>query len=138
MQTIADAMTREARTLDESATLVDAATMMREHDMGDVIVTKDGRPTGIATDRDIVIRAIADGRDPSTTPLGEIASGELVTVSPGDDIDTAVALMRDKALRRLPVVEDGRAIGFISLGDLAEEQDPRSALADISTAPPNQ
>jgi CBS domain-containing protein len=92
---------------------------------------------GIVTDRDIVVRGVADGRDPNTVQLGDVLSGDLTAVSPNDSVDHAVQLMRQKAIRRLPVVEAGRPVGIVSLGDLAMERDEGSVLADISEEPPN-
>jgi CBS domain-containing protein len=133
-------MTPEPVTMIESDTVFDAARLMREEDIGDVIVLDDtsARVKAIVTDRDIVIRAVADGADPRETTLAGIASEELLTVSPDDAVDKAARLMRDRAVRRLPVVDaDGRAAGVVSLGDLALELDRQSALAEISAAPPN-
>ena len=138
METIADVMTANPKTLDEDATLVEAAQLMRSEDIGDVLLTKDGRCTGIVTDRDIVIRAIAEGKLPEETRLREAASEEVVTLSPSDAVAQAVVQMRDKAIRRIPVVdEEGRPVGIVSIGDLAMERDSDSVLADISSAPPN-
>jgi CBS domain-containing protein len=91
---------------------------------------------GIATDR-IVVRGIADGRDPRSTSLGDICSRDLATLSPDDQFGTAVRLMRERAIRRLPVVEAGRPVGILTIGDLAVQEDRGSALADVSAAPPN-
>jgi len=90
------------------------------------------------TDRDVVIRAIAEGKEPFSTALADICSKELSTVSTTDSIDYAVQLMRQKALRRLPVVENGHPVGMVSLGDLAQNRDPQSALGEISAARPNR
>jgi CBS domain-containing protein len=84
--------------------------------------------SGIVTDRDIVVRSVAERRDPTQTRLGDICSREMTTVSPSADVSDAIGLMKDKALRRPPVVEDGRPIGIVSLGDLAVPLDRRSAL----------
>ena len=89
------------------------------------------------TDRDIAIRAVADRKDPSTTAVGEIASEQLASSTPDDTVERAIELVRKRALRRLPVVEDDRTVGILSIGDLAVQRDPSSALADISAAPPN-
>jgi CBS domain-containing protein len=137
-QTIRDVMTSSPTTLPKSASVLDAARTMRDSDIGDVIVMDNGQVCGIVTDRDVVIRTVAEGRNPSTTKLADICSQELTTVSPTDSVDQAVQLMRRKAVRRLPVVENGRAIGIVSLGDLAQERDPQSALGHISSAPPNR
>jgi CBS domain-containing protein len=102
------------------------------------VVEEEGRAAGILTDRDIVVRAIAEGRDPGSTTVGEVCSSDLTTLTPDQSIDDAVRLMREHDVRRLPVVQDGRPVGIVSLGDLAVELDPDSALADISAAPPNE
>lgn len=137
-ESIRDVMTPNPQTLPESAVVREAAETMRANDIGDVIVSDDdGRLTGILTDRDIVVRVVAEGRDPRATRIGDIASHELTAVSPDDPVDRAVELMRERAIRRLPVVEQGKPVGIVSIGDLAVERDPDSALADISAAPPN-
>ena len=110
---------------------------MRDQAIGDVIVLKDGAICGIVTDRDITVRAVAEGRDPKSTPVGDICTEGLATVTPDASVAEAVELMRSKAVRRLPVVEGGKPIGIVSIGDLAVERDPKSALADISSADPN-
>lgn len=134
---IREHMTPNPVCLPATATVVEAARRMRDDDIGDVLVEDAGRLTGVATDRDVVVRAIADGRDPSSTTLAEVCSGGLVTVGPDDDANDVIRLMREHAIRRVPVVEDGKPIGMISLGDLAVDLDAESALADISAAPSN-
>lgn len=134
---IREVMTTRVATLSPDRTLVDAAKAMRDADVGDVIVVEDERPVGIVTDRDIVVRGLADGVDPATTPVSEVCTGSISTIEPGTDTSEAVDLMRTLAVRRLPVVEDGRLVGVISIGDLAIESDGESALADISAAAPN-
>jgi CBS domain-containing protein len=135
---VRDLMTRAPVTLLATSTLVEAAMAMRDFDIGAVIVVENGQIYGIATDRDIVIRAIANGNYPATTKLGEVCSREVTTVGPSDTVAEAVRLMRDKAIRRLPVVDGGRPVGMLSIADLASEQEPHSSLADISDAPPNR
>jgi CBS domain-containing protein len=130
-------MTDNPITVGAQTTLVEAARLMRERDIGDVFVVEDGRLRGIVTDRDIVVRAVADARDIKKTTAGEVCSGDLVDVSPDDDADRAVMLMRARAIRRIPVTSAERLVGVLSLGDMAVERDPRSALADISAATPN-
>ena len=78
----------------------------------------------------------AEGADPNTTRLGQVVSSDLTAVAPDDPVERAIELMRDKAIRRLPVIERGRPVGFVSIGDLAVERDPESVLADISEEPP--
>jgi CBS domain-containing protein len=122
-----------------TATVGQAAEAMRMIDAGTVLVSDDtNQLVGIVTDRDIAIRAVAEGRDPKTTSVGEVASKDLQTLSPMDSVADAVRLMRERGVRRLPVVEAGRPVGVVSIGDLAQERDPGSVLADISRAPGNQ
>jgi CBS domain-containing protein len=134
---IAAVMTKQPMVLESDLPVMDAARVMRDSDIGDVIVIEGGSVCGIVTDRDIVVRGIASGKDPATTRLGEICSKDVTTVSSDTPVEEAVRLMRDRAIRRLPVVDGDRPVGVVSLGDLAVERDPSSALADISEAPPN-
>lgn len=135
---IRDVMTPNPQALPVSTTGSEAAETMRANDIGDVIVVDDnGGLAGILTDRDLVVRMIAEGRDPRATHIGDIASRNLAAVAPDDPVGRAVQLMREKAIRRVPVVEKGKVVGIVSIGDLALDRDPGSALADISAAPPN-
>lgn len=124
-------------TVDARTTIEAAAQVMRENDIGDVLVTEDGVLRGILTDRDIVVRAVAAGRHPAATSTGEVCSAAIQTVGADDPTTQAAEIMRQHALRRLPVIEDSRLVGIVSIGDLAVADDPKSALADISAAPPN-
>jgi CBS domain-containing protein len=135
---ITDVMTTTPRTLTTDAPVSEAAKVMRDENIGDILITQDGELVGILTDRDIVVRVLAENLEPTDTPVGDIASHELVTVSPQDTVDDAVRLMRERSLRRIPVVDGGKCVGIVSLGDLAVEKDPDSALADISATPPNK
>lgn len=135
---IRDVMTPNPQTLPASTTGREAAEAMRANDIGNVVVTDDnGNVAGILTDRDLVVRVIAEGRDPRATHIGDIASHDLSAVGPDDSVGRAVQIMREKAVRRLPVMEKGKVVGIVSLGDLALDRDQDSALADISAAPPN-
>jgi CBS domain-containing protein len=136
-QTVRDVMTTDPITLPKTAPVGEAARLMKEQDIGDVIVLDDGNVCGIVTDRDLVVRTLAEGRDPDATKVGEVCSSDPVTLPPDAEVSDAVKIMRQNALRRLPITDDGRPVGVVSLGDLAVEQDPNSALADISEAPPN-
>jgi CBS domain-containing protein len=130
-------MTTDPATCDVGDSATEAAKAMRDGDFGAVIVLEEGRVSGILTDRDIVVRAVAEGRDPDSTKVGEIATGDATTLSPGDSVDDAVKRMREADVRRLPVVEGTKPVGIVSLGDLAVASQERSALADISAASPN-
>jgi len=137
-QTVEEIMTRDPRTVDASDTIVDAARVMRDSDIGDVVVMEDGRVSGIVTDRDIVVRGVAEGRDPDSTAVSEVCTTGVETIDPSASVDDALGLMREKDIRRLPVTKNGRPVGIISLGDLAVEREPDSTLADISAASPDQ
>jgi CBS domain-containing protein len=137
-KTVNEVMTEKPLALQAGTTLVEAARAMRDHDVGNVVLLDDDQIRGIVTDRDMVVRALAEGMDPSQTVLSQIASEELVTVGPDDSVDRAVELMRTHAVRRLPVVRNGRPIGIVSLGDLAVERDPGSVVGHVSAADPNR
>lgn len=137
-ETINDVMTANPWTVTDQATIEEAARVMRDADIGDVIVLDlDGEVQGIVTDRDVVVRAVAKGLDTNTEPVGSILEGDIVTIAAEDSIETALDLMRDHKVRRLPVVDDRRLVGIVTLGDLAMDLQPSSTLADISQAPPN-
>jgi CBS domain-containing protein len=136
-RTVRDVMTANPRTLKASDTIMTAAQIMRDENIGTVIVTQGGQIRGVVTDRDIVVRAVGEGADNRSTQLGDICSADVETVTPDTSIDDAVEIMRMKAIRRLPVLDGDRPVGVISLGDIALERDSQSALADISAAKPN-
>jgi CBS domain-containing protein len=137
-QKVKEVMTAAPAALRPSQPLTEAGQAMREQGVGSVLVVDNGQLKGLVTDRDIVVRAVADGRDPGKTTLAEVCSADLVTAAPEDDADTAVQRMRERGVRRIPVVEGGgRPVGVLSLGDMAIERDERSALADISAHAPN-
>jgi CBS domain-containing protein len=136
-QQIRALMTPNPVVLPGTASVHEAACAMRDAQIGDVIVFENNQVCGIVTDRDIVVRTVAETQDPATTTLADICSHNLLTVTPTDSVEEAVRLMRTHAIRRVPVVEGGQAVGVVSLGDLAVERDPGSALGQISDAPPN-
>jgi CBS domain-containing protein len=105
-----------------SQSLAEAADVMKDEDVGSVPVVDDGRLVGILTDRDIVIRAVAERRDPQAVKVDEVASRELVTVEPEQDLDEALTLMARHQVRRLPVVEGGQLVGMIAQADVALEE----------------
>jgi CBS domain-containing protein len=111
---------------------------MRDANIGAVVITRGDKFLGIVTDRDIVIRCVAEGRSPSDTLLEQICSqSSMQTLRPDDDVGEAVRLVKERAVRRIPVVSDGRPVGMVSLGDLAQLFDSESALGRLSAAPPN-
>ena len=120
-KSVRDVMTPGVRTVSPAQSLADAAEVMKGEDVGSVPVVEEGRLAGIVTDRDIVTRAVAERRDPQTVKVEEIASRDLVTVEPEQDLDEALALMARHQVRRLPVVEEGRLVGMLAQADVALE-----------------
>lgn len=133
--TVAQVMARDPATVSADTPISEAARIMRAAGVGDVLVVDSGRLSGIVTDRDIAIRAVAENKDPHTPVREACSSIELITVTPDTKLEQAVQLMRSKAIRWLPVVEGDRPVG---IGDLAIERDESSVLADISAAESNQ
>ncbi|AQS66067.1 CBS domain-containing protein [Streptomyces pactum] len=136
-QYVRDIMTGDPVTVEPQTSVTAVARIMRDRDLGAVLVTDGDRLRGLVTDRDLVVRSVAEGGDPEQTTVAGACSDEVVTVRPDDELNHAVELMREHAVRRVPVVDDGRPVGIVSLGDLAMERDPESALGDISVARPN-
>ncbi|QBI18375.1 CBS domain-containing protein [Egibacter rhizosphaerae] len=138
-RTIGEIMTSDVRACPQDASAAEAARLMRDHGIGDVIVTggDDDVPSGIVTDRDLAVRVMGGGRDPDTITLQEIMTTELVTVQRQTEVSDAVTIVHRSSVRRLPVVEDGEVLGIVTIGDLARERDPDSALADLSAESPN-
>jgi CBS domain-containing protein len=133
---VREVMTAAPETVTPDTTIHDAAAMMERADVGNLLVVEDEQLRGIVTDRDIAVRAVARGLAPSVA-VRVVQSPSAVSVSPTATVAEAIAVMRDNDVRRVPVVEAGRPIGIVSLGDLAVSREPRSLLADISSAPPN-
>ena len=136
-RTVREVTTLDLRTVGPDATLTEAAREMRDGDVGPVLILDGDDPFGILTDRDIVVRAIAEGGASDTTKVRDIATRGVIGVEADQEIDAAVELMRENDIRRLLVTEGGRPIGIVSIGDLAVERDTDSALADISASSPN-
>jgi signal-transduction protein with cAMP-binding, CBS, and nucleotidyltransferase domain len=137
---VQDVMTPNPMMLSSTVPIRDAARAMRDANIGSVIVGDGQELHGVLTDRDIVVRGVAEGRDLAATQVVEICSREITSVGARDSVADALAVMRARAVRRLPVVDNGRTVGILSLGDLALDRDPQSVLAvlgEISAAPPN-
>ncbi len=133
-----DIMEKDVECVSPRDTVEDAAIRMRDEDVGFLPVCDQSKKVlGTLTDRDIVVRAVAEDLDPKTTTLSDICSRDLVTVSADDSAETALDLMRTHALRRLPVVDRGAPVGIVSIGDLATGREAGSALSEISSASPN-
>lgn len=136
--TLEDIMTTSLVTMHKDSAVVEAAVQMRRSGIGDVLITDDdGSLCGIVTDRDIVVRCVADGQTATQSTLDQIASKELATLSADIPVEEAIQTMRDRAIRRIPVMNGRTPVGIVSLGDLAQARDPASVLGTVSAAPPN-
>ncbi|MBK6724057.1 MAG: CBS domain-containing protein [Acidobacteria bacterium] len=125
-----DIMTKSVRTATREMSLCEVAAMMRDGDMGAVPVIDGGKLIGIVTDRDIVVRAVAESKT-ADTPIGEVMTAELFTVAPDDFVFEAIRLMGDKQVRRIPVVsEDGSLAGIIAMADIALEMEDEKEIAE--------
>ena len=119
---VRDAMTSNPRSIESSTTVTEAARLMKADDVGSLPIVDGDQLVGMVTDRDTVIRVVAEGKDPQSTTVGEIASRDLVTVDPEQDLDEAMRLMAQHQVRRLPVAEeDGRLVGILAQADVARE-----------------
>jgi len=134
---VRDVMTAEPIVLQRDQSIADAAQAMRDASVGAVLVVDGDKLCGLVTDRDIVVRALAESALPDS-PVGQVVSPDLVAVDADDETIDAARVMQDHAVRRLPVLEDGRIVGIVSIGDLAVSQGEDSALAQISAADPNE
>jgi CBS domain-containing protein len=123
---IREVMTSNPRTIEAGTPVAEAAKLMRDEDVGLAPVVEGDRLVGTLTDRDIAIRVVAEGKDPASTPVREVASTEVVTVDPEQDLDEATRLMAQHQVRRIPVVEeDGRLVGVVAQADVARQADER-------------
>jgi CBS domain-containing protein len=125
-KTVTEIMTSKLCTIDADKPVAYAARMMRDEDVGLAPIVEGDRLVGTLTDRDIAVRVVAEGRDPGSTQVKEVASTDLVTVDPQQDLDDALRLMAEHQVRRIPVVgEDGRLVGILAQADVARESDDR-------------
>ena len=136
MQTIREVMTKDPIVLPPDVSVAEAARRMRDADIGCVLVRDNDRLSGILTDRDIVLRAVAEDLDLEDTKVAQLCTSELMTTKPDDSVEQVIDLMRQRAIRRVPVVENDQPVGIVSLGDLAIRRDQSSVLGQISSAPP--
>jgi CBS domain-containing protein len=121
MGQIRDLMTQNPTTCEPSTTVFEAARRMAQEDVGSIPVVEGDRLVGVLTDRDIVLRVVAEGRDPMSTTLRDVASTRLETVSPHDELDSALRKMASAQVRRLPVVEGERLVGVVAQADVARK-----------------
>ena len=134
MKKARDIMTGGAECVGENETLTEAARKMRELDVGSLpICGEDNRLKGMVTDRDIVIKCVADGRDPQTTKAGDLATGKPVTIGADDSVDEILTTMKQHKVRRLPVIDGHELVGVVSQGDVARNLD-ESKVGDLVEA----
>jgi CBS domain-containing protein len=131
MTTMADHYHKDVATIPVEATARDAADAMRARAVGSVVVLRDGEPVGILTDRDLLARVVADGKDAGVTSIADVMSQPLHVAHPEDPLDRVVELMSARGIRRVPVVRDGELVGMVTLDDvLAEVADELHDLAE--------
>jgi CBS domain-containing protein len=118
-KSVRDAMSEGPRSIETSASVVEAARLMREADVGSIPITDGDQLVGMITDRDITTRVVAEGADVETTPVGDVCSRDVTTIKPDEDHEEAVEVMARHQIRRLPVVENGRLIGLVAQADIA-------------------
>lgn len=133
---VRDVMTPDPIGVYYDQTIAEAARAMRDAGIGAVLVVNGEELCGVVTDRDLIVRAVADSMGPDQA-VGPLCTPDLIGVNAEDDTKEALRLMRENAVRRLPVIDDGQIAGMVSLGDIAREHDSGSALADVSKAKPN-
>jgi CBS domain-containing protein len=135
-ESIRELMTKNPRSLESGSNVMDAARLMRDEDVGVIPIVEGEKLIGTVTDRDIAIRVVAEGKSPDSTTVGEIASRELVTIDPQQDLDEALRLMARHQVRRLPVVEeDGKLVGIVAQADIARsasDEQTGDLVEDIS------
>lgn len=124
-KSIRDVMTPSPQTVESGSPVVEAAKLMEQTDAGMIPVVEEGRLLGTVTDRDIVLRVVAARKDPASTTVAEVASTELVTVRPDQELGEGLSLMAEHQVRRLPVVEEGRLVGIVAQADVAREGDEK-------------
>ena len=134
---VRNAMTEDPRTIGASASVVEAAGLMREAHVGSLPITDDEQLVGMITDRDITTRVVAEAADPKVTPVGDVYSRDLISVAPDKDLEEALQLMARHQVRRLPVVENGRLVGIVTQADIAhrEKEKKTGELVEAISAP---
>jgi CBS domain-containing protein len=135
-ESIREMMTKDPRSLESGSSVMEAARLMRDEDVGIVPIVEGEKLVATVTDRDITVRVVAEGKSPESTTVGEIASRELVTIDPQQELDEALRLMARHQVRRLPVVEeDGKLVGIVAQADIAKhasDEQTGNLVEDIS------
>lgn len=134
---VKDIMTKDIAYINPESTVVEAAQLMQKHNVGSIPVCDQSGVIGIVTDRDIIVRNIAHGKDPQSTPVRDVMTGNITTASPEMEMDDITKMMADNKIRRIPVVDKNMIIGMVSLGDVATDHnydfEASEALSEIST-----
>ena len=125
-KSVRDAMTEDPRSIGASASVVEAARLMREEHIGSLPITDDQQLVGMITDRDIATRVVAEATDPKKTSVGDVYSRDLISVEPDEDLDEALQLMARHQVRRLPVVEEGKLVGIVAQADIALKENGKT------------
>jgi CBS domain-containing protein len=136
-KSVRDAMTEDPRSIGASASVVEAAQLMREEHIGSLPVTDDDQLVGMVTDRDITTRVVAESADPKATSVGDVYSRDLISVEADNDLEEALRLMARHQVRRLPVVENGRLVGIVAQADIAlgEKEKKTGELVEAISEP---
>lgn len=137
VMTVQQVMTTDPIVMSSDSSASQAARIMSDRQIGTVVVMDHGRPFGMVTDRDITLRVVAAGKDPSVTAIAEICSREIASVRPDQPIDDATKVMKSHDVKRILVMADDRVAGIISLGDLAARGEGSEVQPDLSQADPN-
>ena len=136
MKSVRDAMTENPRSIGASATVVEAARLMREEHIGSLPITDGEQLVGMITDRDITLRVVAEAVDPTSTSVGDVYSRDIISVEPGNDLEEALRLMARHQVRRLPVIENGRLVGIVAQADIAlRENEKTGELVEAISEP---
>lgn len=133
---VKDIMTRDIAYINPDSKVIEAAQMMQKHNVGSIPVCDHSGVVGIVTDRDIIVRNIAHGKDPKETPVRDVMTGQVITASPDMEVDEVAQMMASKQIRRVPVVENNMIVGMVALGDIATDRrftmEASEALSEIS------
>ncbi|HHV97079.1 MAG TPA: CBS domain-containing protein [Clostridiaceae bacterium] len=133
---VRDKMTKNIVSVTPDAAIVQVAQLMQKHNVGVIPVVEQGNLVGIVTDRDIVLRNIASGKDPKTTPVSSVMTTQVVAVTPDTDVNEVAYKMAENKVRRIPVVENNKLVGILSIGDIAADEkfdmEASKALSEIS------
>jgi CBS domain-containing protein len=135
--TVRDVMTKDPVALSSDSSVTEAAKAMKDFRIGSVVVMEKDKPYGIVTDRDITVRAVATGSDPTKTTLAEICSHDLAAVRPDQSIEDAIQVMKSHDVKRVVVMTDSKLEGIVTLGDLASRGVDEDVQDDLSRAEPN-